>query len=569
MLTAHKQKILTELISSSQKDELIWINGYISSLIINGGYSSAFDQTEPNTNRNPIKITIAYGTETGNSKRVATELVLKAKKKKLLVKLASLDQYRLTDITKEENLLVVISTQGDGEPPIAARKFYDHIHQNGFRLDNLKYSVLALGDTSYPMFCKTGEDVDLQLQKLGGTCIVPIKKCDVDYESDAAVWFDEVMLSIEELPGTIPLVLQIPNSIETKSNKKIYTGTVLVNINLKDRGSNGETHHLELSTQYVDYLPGDSIGVVPENSLELVNMIMSKVGIPNEKIIHHKGNDYTVLELLTKKLNIVYLHERVVKKYAEIAKYEIPETKMDLLSLLSLYPLKDTNQFIEILQILSTQAPRIYTISSSPAAHDGEIHLTIEKDTFTINQQLKIGLCSEYVNSFLIGDSFDFFIQKNKRFRLPAENKDVLMIGPGTGIAAFRSFLSERDATGASGKNWLFFGEEHFVSDFLYQTEIQDWFQKGVLNKVTLAFSKDQPEQIFAQDKIKIHGMEIYAWIKSGAYVYVCGEKAPMGVAVENELVSIFQQYGQLSLEDAKKYFNQMKDEGRYAKELY
>ena len=569
MLTAHKQKILTELISNSEKDELIWINGYISSLISNDGYPRELEQEETNTKIIPQKITLVYGTETGNSKRVATELAVKAKKKKLLVKLTSLDQYRLADITKEENLFVVISTQGDGEPPIAAQKFYDHIHLNGFRLDNLQFSVLALGDTSYPMFCKTGEDVDLQLQKLGGKCIVPIRKCDVDYETDAAEWFDDVIQSLENLPVTISKVPKTQIVNETKSNKKIYTGTILANTNLKDWGSNTETHHIELLAEDVDYSPGDSIGVLPENSFELVNEIIAKTGISKDKNIHIKGADYTVFDLLKRKLNIAFLHERVVKKYAAITQQEIPETKMDLLSLLTLYPLKDVQQFEELLLALSIQSPRIYTIASSPAAHNGEIHLTVEKDMFTINQQPKFGLCSDYLAGFSHNQSINFFVQKNKRFRLPAPDKDVLMIGPGTGIAAFRSFLSERDATGATGKNWLFFGEEHFVSDFLYQTEIQDWFQTGVLNKVTLAFSKDQSKQIFVQDKMKMHSKEIYDWIKSGAYIYVCGEKAPMSIEVENEFLSIFQQCGKFSLEEAKNYFNQLKEEGRYAKEVY
>ena len=569
MLTAHKQKILTELVSSSKKDELIWINGYISSLISNSVNPQEVEQEETNINHIPQKITLVYGTETGNSKLVATELAVKAKKKKLFVKLASLDQYRLTDITREENLFVVISTQGDGEPPIAAQKFYDHIHLNGFRLDNLRYSVLALGDTSYPLFCKTGEEVDLQLQKLGGTCIVPIKKCDVDFDADAAEWFEEVLLSLEKLPGSNNAVANTHISIETKSNKKISTGTVLVNINLNDEGSNSKTHHLELLAEGVDYLPGDSIGVVPENPLELVNLIISKVRVPFEKIFLFQGTEFTLFELLTKKLNIGYLHERVVRKYAEITQYEIPETKMDLLSLLTLFPLKEVQQFEELLLTLPTQSPRIYTISSSPTAHNGEIHLTVQIDRFTINKELKFGLCSHYLAGFPLGHSINFFVQKNKRFRLPAEYKDVLMIGPGTGIAAFRSFLSERDATGSTGKNWLFFGEEHFVSDFLYQTEIQDWFQTGVLNKVTLAFSKDQPAQINVQDKMRMHGEEIYAWVKSGAYLYICGEKEPMSVAVENEFIAIFQQYGQLSFDDAKNYFNQLKVEGRYSKEVY
>jgi sulfite reductase (NADPH) flavoprotein alpha-component len=562
MLEGHK--ILEGLVAGASKDELIWINGYISG-ILNG---QALPDAAPVISAQPKKITLVYGTETGNSKRVATDLATKAKKNNLQVKLASLDQYRLTDLIREENLFVVISTQGDGEPPVAAQKFYDHIHNNGFRLDNIKYGVLALGDTSYPMFCKTGEDVDDQLQKLGGKRIVPIKKCDVDYEPDAEAWFAEVLQSLKEQTVVAP-VLKVQTQTEGKSNKKIYRGSVLTHINLHDRGSEKETYHIELLAEDTDYLPGDSIGVVPENSLELVNSIITKTGISKDALIKFKESEYSVFDLLHKKLNLVYLHERVVKKYAAIIQQEIPEMKMDLLNLLELYPVNDAAQFEEVLQALPAQSPRIYTVASSPSAHGGEVHLTVEKDEFISDGKKKTGLCSEYLSQLQTDSTLDFFVQKNKRFRLPAADKDVIMIGPGTGIAAFRSFLSERDATGANGKNWLFFGEDHFVSDFLYQTEIQDWFQTGVLNKVSLAFSKDKTAEKFVQDKIKTEGKELFAWIDSGAYVYVCGQKAPMSVEVERELLAVFETHGGLTAEDAKKYFESLKEEGRYSKDVY
>jgi sulfite reductase (NADPH) flavoprotein alpha-component len=564
MLDAHKKNILAELLKDLTREELSWINGYVSGLI---NIQPEEKSIAPHI---PKKITLVYGTETGNSKRVATDLAVKAKKNHLIVKLASLDQYRLNDLTKEENLFVVISTQGDGEPPIAAQKFYDHIHKNGFRLDGLKYSVLALGDTSYPMFCKTGEDVDEQLKKLGGKSIVPVRKCDVDYENDAEAWFDEVLRSLNEQPAAMPAGIKVqPPQAEGKSNKKIYTGTIVTHVNLNDTGSENETYHIELLADGVDYLPGDSVGIVPQNPLTLVNAIIERTGIAKDQQLIFKETPYTVFDLLHKKLNVVYLHERVVKKYAAIVQQEIPEMKMDLLTLLELYPVKDAKQFEEVLQSLPAQSPRIYTIASSPSAHDGEVHLTVEKDVFYLNEEKQTGICSEYLSKLHADETIDFFVQKNKRFRLPDADKDVLMIGPGTGIAAFRSFISERNATGANGKNWLFFGEEHFVSDFLYQTEIQDWFQTGVLNKVSLAFSKDQEQEIFVHDKLKEHGKDVFEWIRSGGYIYVCGEKAPMSVNVESELLSIFEQHGELSAEDAKKYFEQLKEEGRYSKDVY
>lgn len=561
MLTGPKLKILQDLVNESAREELIWMNGYLSGIIKAEPES---DLTLP-VNVLPKKMTIVYGTETGNSKRVATELAAKAKKKNLKVKLASLDQYRLNDLTKEENLFVVISTQGDGEPPVAAQKFYDHIHHNGFRLDNVRYSVLALGDTSYPLFCKTGEDVDEQLQKLGGKRIVPIRKCDVEYESDAEDWFGQVLQTLQE---TATVVVKQPSEPNVKSNKKIYTATVLSNVNLNDRGSSKQTHHIELATGEVDYLPGDSIGIVPENAQVLVDLVIESAGIDRDKKLLYKESEFTVFDLLKQKLNIVYLHERIIKKYAEIVQQEIPETKMDLLDLLKIYPVKDSSQFEEVLRVLPAQSPRIYTIASSPEAHNGEVHLTVEKYKFSVNGEEKTGSCSDYLSQLNDGDVFHFFVQKNKRFRLPAPDKDILMICPGTGIAAFRSFVSERDATGATGRNWLFFGEEHFASDFLYQTEIQDWFSTGVLTKVSLAFSKDQPG-VFVAHKIVEQGRQVYEWIESGAYIYVCGEKAPMSIEVEKALLQVIETYSGLTASASLAYFEQLKSEARYSKDVY
>ncbi|MDE3252777.1 MAG: flavodoxin domain-containing protein [Bacteroidota bacterium] len=564
MLAGPKQKILTDLVSSVSKEELIWINGFISGILNNDSAS----QELPLVNTGTKKITLVYGTETGNAKKLATDLAVKAKKQQIQVKLSSLDQYRLTDLTKEENLFVVISTQGDGEPPIAAQKFYDHIHHNGFRLDHLKYSVLALGDTSYPMFCKTGEDVDAQLHKLGGTRLVPVKKCDVEYEADADAWFQEVILSLQE---TRPQVLPVKQPVTTggKSNKIIYTGTVVQHVNLHDRGSEKETYHIELEAPSVEYEPGDSIGIVPENPGYLVMELLSLTKAEGSKQYHYKDANYPLTELLQKKLSLVYLHERVVKKYAALVNQSIPEVKSDLINLLQQYPLSDGIGWEELIQILPAQSPRIYTIASSPTAQEGEIHLTVEKDRFVVEGITKTGLCSDYLSELKTDASIHFFVQKNKRFRLSAPEKDMIMIGPGTGIAAFRSFLFERDATGATGKNWLFFGEDHFVSDFFYQTEIQDWVQTGVLQKISLAFAKDNHPNPLVQDAIIREGKTLFQWLQSGASLYLCGQKTPMSVEVEKALLAVFEKEGNLTPEAALDYFEELKTAGRYSKDVY
>ena len=564
MLEENKLKILQGLVTTSSKEELIWINGYMNGIVQQLAGKAEPAKVSASSSK---KMTILYGTETGNSKRLATDFATRAKQKNLLVKVVGMDQYRLADLPKEEVLLAVVSTHGEGEPPIAAKKFYDHIHNNGFKLDKLQYSVLALGDTSYPLFCKTGEDVDEQLSRLGGERITQLQKCDLEYEEDANRWFADVLqqlsVQVEEAVTVAPV------AVPKKKGKQIYTGEVLTHINLNDHGSKRETYHIEIAADGLEYQCGDSAGIVPQNPTAEVDAILAVTGADPAKKLIFKNEEISMYDLLKSKINIIHLTERLVKQYAEAVQQEIPATKLNLLDLLRIYPVKDVQQFEEIIVKMNAVSPRLYTIASAPAAHDGEIHLVVLKDKYLVNDEQKLGLCSEYLSQLAVGSVQQFFIQPNKRFRLPAENKDIIMVGPGTGIAPFRSFLAERDATGASGKNWLFFGDQHFVSDFLYQTEIQNWFETGVLSKVNLAFSHDQKERIYVQHKMKEQAAEVFAWLQGGASFYLCGQKDPMGVAVENTLLEIIQEQGDKTVEEARQYLEQLEAEGRYEKDVY
>lgn len=566
MLVANKMKLAEEVLTTFNNDELIWLNGYIAGMLAaSGKKEEALPSVQPVN-----KITITYGTETGNSKTLASAFAAKAKKAGINAKLVSLDQYRLNDLAKEEYFLSIISTHGEGEPPGAAKKFYDHIHSNDPKLDKLKYGVLALGDTSYPLFCKAGEDVDHRLSKLGGSRIIDLKKCDTDYEAEAEAWFENVLQKLGGSNGNAAIQSAAPALIVKKSTgKTIYSGTILTNINLNDRGSNKETRHIEIAAEGVDYLPGDSLGIIPENPLPVVEAVLQLSGVDGAKNFSFKNEELTAFELLRKKLNIVYLPERVVAKYAVLVNQEIPNTKISLLDLLRIYPLQDANQFEQLLGILEPIAPRLYSISSSPEAHDGEIHLTVARNKFLVNEEEKYGLCSDYLSSLPEETNIEFYIHKNNQFRLPADDKDVIMIGPGTGIAPFRSFIAHRDAIGASGKNWLFFGDQHFVTDFLYQTELQNWKETGVLSKINVAFSRDQQEKVYVQHKMMQHGEELLAWINSGATIYVCGAKDPMSTDVENALLQIVEKCGNKTPEEAIRFFQALKEEGKYLTDVY
>jgi len=463
----------------------------------------------------------------------------------------------------------VISTQGDGEPPAAAKKFYDHIHQGSLKLERMKYGVLALGDTSYPLFCKAGEDVDQQLHKAGGQRIVALEKCDTDYDSQAGKWFENVLQQLSSSATPVAAPTSTSSVAARPTGKKIYTGTVLANINLNDRGSAKKTHHLEIAAEAVDYQPGDALGLVPENPAATVDAILALTGVDPNRKLTIRQEEATIGHLLRKKLNIVYLPERVVKKYAAIVQQDIPETRIGLLDLLKIYPVRDAAQFQEVVSILEPTAPRLYSIASSPEAHSGEIHLTVTRDSFSVNGETKHGLCSDLLSQLSPDQPIDFYIHKNLQFRLPSEEKDVIMIGPGTGIAPFRSFLAHRDSQGASGRNWLFFGDQHFTTDFLYQTDLQNWVDTGVLTRLNTAFSRDQKEKVYVQHRMRREAAELYRWLEDGAYVYVCGAKEPMSVDVEGTLLEIIQQEGKKTPTQAEAWLDELKEAGRYVKDVY
>jgi sulfite reductase (NADPH) flavoprotein alpha-component len=560
MLAGEKLKQFTDFIGIANREELVWMNGYLSAIISGVQQPAATAAT-------PKKITIAYGTETGNSKKLATNFAARAKKTGIRTKLVGLDQYAPAELANEDYFFTIISTHGEGEPPAAAKNFYDHIHKNGFKIPQLKYGVLALGDTAYPLFCKTGEDVDNQLQQLGGSRIAPLQKCDVDYEAAAESWFTEVLQKIN-IPGTTVQPAVAPATEKKPAGKTIYTGTVLSNISITGRGSSKKTYHIELATE-APYLPGDSIAIVPANDPLLVEEIIVLTGVDADKNITWRNDTITVKELLLSKANIVYLAEKLTASYAELAQATIPAGRYDLAELLRRYPLPDAAKVDTLLQQLTPIAPRIYNIASSPAAHEGAIHITALQDVFTVNGTIRHGLCTNYFEGKKKGDEITFFVQPNKRFRLPADDKDIIMIGPGTGIAPFRSFMAERDTLGASGRNWLFFAETDFTTDFYYQAEWQTLFNTDVLTKVSLAFSNNNDKPTTIQQKILQQSAELFAWIEGGAFVYLCGEKDPMSKEAEAALLAVIVQEGNMTADAAKQYFETLKTTGRYMKDVY
>lgn len=567
MLSETKLKVLKEISIGFSRDEAIWASGYLAGL---AGTSAAVADLPPQLNTHTTavkKITLVYGTETGNSKKLATELAGVVKKKGIQVKLGDLSQYKPKDLAKEEYLFVVISTQGEGEPPILAKKFYDYIHENELNLSNIKFGVLALGDSTYPQFCKTGEDVDTRFEVLGAERVIPLKRCDIDYEEDAHRWLDHIFEVVQNKEaGTSQAT-----PAKASSGRKKYQGKVSAIINLNDITSDKETYHIEIETEEpIAYRPGDALGVIPFNPKSVVEEIIGLTGIDPGKQIQTTRVTASVEELLHQHLNISYLLKTTVAQYAQITGQDIPETRLSLLDLLRIYPVKNAEEFEDIIKVLTVQAPRLYSVSSSPEAHgDSEIHITVAKSEFFINDKKQNGLCSGFLSEFEEDGTVEFYIQEAKHFKLPETAKDVIMIGPGTGIAPFRSFLWERDATGAEGRNWLFFGDRNFVSDFLYQSEFQDFLKTGALTNLDLAFSRDTAEKVYVQHRLQQKSSEVFQWLEGGASVYVCGAKEPMSKDVEETLLRIIQHEGKRNEDEAKNYLEELELSGRYAKDVY
>ncbi|MDA3613454.1 diflavin oxidoreductase [Polluticaenibacter yanchengensis] len=516
-----------------------------------------------------LKPLIIYGTETGNSKKAATKLLSDLKKDKIQAKSVDIHQFSANKLEKETLVYFIISTQGDGELPMNAQGFYDELKAANVKLDKLNYAVFGLGDTSYPLFCNAGIMLDELIAEKGGKRLLPLVKADIDYNDLFNGWQHELHLAMKNFGAESAPKTPIATVSKPAATKKNYVGQISHKIVLNDTGSNKETYHIEISSDDdIQYVPGDALGVVPKNAEEDVHTILQLFDVNEAKKITLNGVEKTAQQWL-KELNLKGLTKRTIDKIAELFGVAIALEKADLEDTLALIPELDKTRFEVLLQVLSPIIPRLYSISSSKEAHDGQVHLTVNLCKFNAAGKEKTGLASRYFADYPKDTDLDFYIHPNQHFRLPEDDKDIILIGPGTGIAPFRSFLAERDARGADGKNWLFFGEQYFVHDFYYQTEIQEWLSTGLLTKLSTAFSRDQQHKIYVQDRIKENGKLFNEWIESGAYIYICGQKDPMSKDVEQTILEVISQERRISIEDAAVVLEELEVSGRYLKDVY
>ena len=568
MLTEQKLSSFKNFIQGSSRDEIIWMSGFLAGLSERNAGATNPPAADLNAATEKLVISVLYGTETGNSKKISAKLATALKSKQHKVTVTALDQYQLSNLSNENLVFIIMSTHGDGEPPLAAKKFYDHLHAKQHDLKNLKYAVLALGDVSYPLFCKAGEDVDARLKKLGAKQVLPIEKLDTDFYAPSEAWINNVLNNLTALSTGSLLTTQPKKAV--KHVKTFYKGKIKTHLNLNDKGSSKETFHIEIASDGVYYLPGDSLGIIPSNSDDDVNEILNLLSANKNKAIQYKNETYTLFDLFKHKLNILYLPLRIVEKYAALAKVELPSVRLDLKNILSLYPSQEKYSIDQLINILEPITPRLYSISSSPSAHgNNEVHITVGLNKFSVNEKTKFGFCSNHFAGLNEGNEVNFYINPNDNFRLPEHDKDVIMIGPGTGIAPFRSFIFHRDNEGAPGRNWLFFGDQHFATDFLYQSEMLSFFDTGSLAKINTAFSRDQSEKLYVQHRMQQHSKELFAWIEGGAHIYVCGCKNTMAKDVEATLINIISKEKNIDRTAATEYLDKLEEEGKYAKDVY
>lgn len=553
MLSETKLSLLQQLAQHASKEEIIWTKGYLSGFLDRIELLGGTTETSviPSVAVKPL---IIYGTETGNSKKVASNLLASFKKQKIQAKTIEISQYNVSKLEKENVVLFVISTQGEGEFPQNAVAFYEELKVLNTNLNNVSYAVFGLGDASYPLFCNAGILLDEVLKEKGAKPLLPLVKADVDFTETVANWETDLQKAFQNI-GT-DVSNEVKSNISTTAfHKKNYIGKISHKVILNDIGSNKETYHIEIeSDDTIQYEPGDALGVFPKNKEEESKTIATYFGEKNHTILTDK--------------NIRGLSKKSLDAFSKLFEIQIEEEKANLLDVIEKYQPKKV-KFEEVIALLHPIAPRLYSISSSLEAHNGQVHLTVNLNKFKVDDVIKTGLMSQFLADFPLDEPLEFYIHKNQNFRLPSEETDIIMIGPGTGIAPFRSFLAERDVLGAEGKNWLFFGEQHFVLDFYYQTEIQEWLTTGVLTKLDTAFSRDQERKIYVQDRIREKAAAFNSWIENGASIYVCGQKKPMSQDIENAIVEVIAQERNISENEAKQVLEALENQGKYQKDVY
>ncbi|WP_066255078.1 assimilatory sulfite reductase (NADPH) flavoprotein subunit [Neobacillus drentensis] len=591
-------ELLNRILPTLTESQKVWLSGFLAAAqfasVPGSGNVQVADRpvgiTSPTVSKD---VTILFGSQTGNAQSLAKMAGKKLEGEGFQVTIQSMSDFKANNLKKVQNLLIVASTHGEGDPPDNALSFHEFLKsKRAPKLENLRYSVLALGDSSYEFFCQTGKDFDTRLGELGGTRLYPRFDCDLDYDEPAAEWLAGVLNGLNEAEGgsAVPeseLASQLVESTYSRTNP--FKAEVLENINLNGRGSNKETRHLELSLEGsgLTFEPGDSLGIYPANDPELVQLLLEEMNWdPEQQVtVSKKGEVLLLKDALLSHFEITTLTKPLLEKAAPLSANEKLQDLLaagneeqlkqylegrDLLDLV-----RDFTPWIgaaqEFVSILRKMPSRLYSIASSLTANPEEVHLTIGAVRYEAHGRERKGVCSILASERLQpGDTVPVYIQHNENFKLPQNSAaPIIMVGPGTGAAPFRSFMQEREEIGAEGKSWMFFGDQHFVTDFLYQTEWQKWLKTGVLTKLDVAFSRDTAEKVYVQHHMLEHSKELFEWLQEGAHLYICGDEKHMAHDVHTTLIEIIEKEGGMSREKAGEYLAEMQQQKRYQRDVY
>jgi sulfite reductase (NADPH) flavoprotein alpha-component len=565
-----------------------WLNGFLA------GVYSTVEAPLAKSLAPSCKIAILFATQSGTSERLAKKLAKELKQQGHAPELASLDTYTTASLAEQSHALVLASTYGEGDPPDGAQAFAESLHLlSSPRLDNLRYSVFALGDTCYEHFCKFGADLDARFYALGGTRLCDRVDSGVDVDLPFEQWKSAVVASLSATPShSVSASLGQPSTAASKPHTHTrdnpYLAEVIDKRPLTHEVSSKLTVHvgISLAGSEVHYEAGDACGVIAQNDPAVVEEILTRTNFSPEEIITlPKLGATTLLEALTHHLQPSRLTRKTVQAYAALgdcrrlehllsaeAHKELDAYMYDrgLIDLIEECPglLTSSAQLIDILPKLST---RLYSISSSPAFHSGELHTTVAVVRYHAHNRDRGGVCSTMLSERTpLGARVPIYIQPNKKFRLPTDPAaPIIMIGPGTGIAPFRSFLHERRALGATGRNWLFFGDRSARTDFLYRDELEAMCHDGHLSRLDTAFSRDQENKVYVQDRMVEYGAEFWKWLNDGASLYVCGDASRMAKDVDAALHRLIEEHGQKDSEAAQEFVQELQEQNRYHRDVY
>jgi sulfite reductase (NADPH) flavoprotein alpha-component len=600
-LTATQLALVDDLAAELDGEGLVWLSGYAAG-IARGRVQPAMQpraraldaQAQPAAPAT-APLTIVYGSQTGNARRVAEQLAASAEGAGLPVRLLRADAYPLRELKSERHLYIVISTQGDGDPPDDARDLFGHLTgRKAPRLEQLHYAVLGLGDSSYPKFCAVGEVLDARLAELGATRLLPRGDADLDIETVSAPWSEQALARAKETlkpsAKVTPLRPETPTATAaTPSRAQPFHAELLTNQRITAPGSAKDVRHIELALEgsALAYEPGDALGIWPRNPEPLVDAVLAISALDGDAAVTHAGDTLPLRQWLLEKRELTRLSRPFVAAHAararddELQRVLAPENASQLQRLLADRQVVDLLQGHraawtgeELVAALRPLAPRLYSIASSRKEVGDEAHLTVAHVEYDAGGETRWGAASHFLAGRSEGEHVPVYVEANERFRLPADaSRDVVMIGPGTGVAPFRAFMQERRATrpmtaDSSGRNWLFFGNPHFRSDFLYQLEWQRALKQGTLARIDLAFSRDGTHKRYVQHRIAEHARELYDWLQQGAYLYVCGGIA-MGKDVHAALLDAVAAHNGGDREAAGDYLDGLARQGRYARDVY